>query len=94
MAAKNYLAFDLGAESGRAVLATLQDGKVALAEKHRFANPWHGRPARVGDVERKWRLISRCSLGLHTARMGGTPMPHTSRRPVRVANARRSSQVL
>jgi rhamnulokinase len=39
MAAKNYLAFDLGAESGRAVLATLQDGKLTLAEKHRFANP-------------------------------------------------------
>jgi len=33
------LAFDLGAESGRAVLGTLRDGKLSLEEKHRFANP-------------------------------------------------------
>lgn len=31
-----FLAFDLGAESGRAVLATLADGKIALEEIHRF----------------------------------------------------------
>ncbi|HSU67650.1 MAG TPA: FGGY-family carbohydrate kinase [Tepidisphaeraceae bacterium] len=39
MAARNYLAFDLGAESGRAVLGTLEGGRLALAEKHRFLNP-------------------------------------------------------
>jgi rhamnulokinase len=39
MQAHHYLAFDLGAESGRAVLGTLADGKLALEEKHRFANP-------------------------------------------------------
>ncbi len=33
-----FLAFDLGAESGRAMLATLGDGKVVLHECHRFAN--------------------------------------------------------
>ncbi len=31
-----FLAFDLGAESGRAVLGTLQDGKIGLEEIHRF----------------------------------------------------------
>ena len=39
MAARNYLAFDLGAESGRAVLGTLTDGRLNLEERHRFANP-------------------------------------------------------
>src|SRR2546423_766593 len=36
---KNFLAFDLGAESGRALLGTLDDGKLALTEMHRFSNP-------------------------------------------------------
>src|SRR5438309_2289603 len=36
---KSSLAFDLGAESGRAVLGTLDSGKLTLAEKHRFLNP-------------------------------------------------------
>lgn len=39
MAAKNYVALDLGAESGRAVLGTLADGRLTLDERHRFANP-------------------------------------------------------
>jgi rhamnulokinase len=39
MAAKNFLAFDMGAESGRAVLGTLDNGKLTLDVKHRFANP-------------------------------------------------------
>jgi rhamnulokinase len=39
MPARNYLAFDLGAESGRAVVGTLEDGRLELEEKHRFANP-------------------------------------------------------
>jgi rhamnulokinase len=33
-----YLAFDLGAESGRAMLGTLDGGKLELTELHRFAN--------------------------------------------------------
>jgi len=32
------LAFDIGAESGRAVLGTIGDGRVALREVHRFPN--------------------------------------------------------
>ena len=39
MAARNFLAFDLGAESGRAVLGTLEGDRLALAERHRFGNP-------------------------------------------------------
>lgn len=39
MAARNFIAFDLGAESGRALLGTLEDGKLTLEEKHRFPNP-------------------------------------------------------
>jgi rhamnulokinase len=35
---KHYLAFDLGAESGRAMLGTIADGRLALEELHRFLN--------------------------------------------------------
>jgi len=34
----NYLALDLGAESGRAIVGTLADGKLAITETHRFVN--------------------------------------------------------
>ena len=33
---KFYLALDLGAESGRAILGTLDKGKITLSEEHRF----------------------------------------------------------
>jgi sugar (pentulose or hexulose) kinase len=36
---RNFLAFDLGAESGRALLGTLDGRKLSLKEIHRFANP-------------------------------------------------------
>jgi rhamnulokinase len=36
---RRFLAFDFGAESGRAMLGTLTGGKLTLEEKHRFANP-------------------------------------------------------
>lgn len=35
---KRFLAFDFGAESGRALLGTISGGKVALDEMHRFPN--------------------------------------------------------
>ena len=38
MTKKAYLAFDLGAESGRAMMGVLEGGKLALHELHRFAN--------------------------------------------------------
>ncbi|HEY7116254.1 MAG TPA: rhamnulokinase family protein [Tepidisphaeraceae bacterium] len=39
MATRNLLAFDLGAESGRALLGRLDGRRLTLDEKHRFANP-------------------------------------------------------
>jgi rhamnulokinase len=39
MAAQHYVAFDFGAESGRAILATLERDRLKLEEKHRFPNP-------------------------------------------------------
>ncbi len=35
---RHYLALDLGAESGRAILAHLDGGRVQLTELHRFGN--------------------------------------------------------
>lgn len=35
---KNFLAFDFGAESGRAILGTLRDDRLILEELHRFPN--------------------------------------------------------
>lgn len=37
--ANRFLAFDLGAESGRAVVGTLDGHKLSLEERHRFSNP-------------------------------------------------------
>jgi len=34
----NFLAFDLGASSGRAILGILDNGKLELKEVHRFKN--------------------------------------------------------
>lgn len=41
----HYLALDLGAESGRAILGSLSAGKLALEELHRFSN----QPVRLPD---------------------------------------------
>lgn len=38
MSGKNFLAFDFGAESGRAILGSLSDKKIRLEEIHRFSN--------------------------------------------------------
>ena len=35
---KNYLAIDIGASSGRAIIGTVKDGKIALEEVFRFEN--------------------------------------------------------
>ena len=43
---QNYLAYDLGAESGRAVLGRLQRGKLSIEILHRFPN----KPRRIGDT--------------------------------------------
>ncbi len=38
MSGKKVLAFDFGASSGRAMLASFDDGKINLEEIHRFSN--------------------------------------------------------
>ena len=38
MSEKCFLAFDLGAESGRAIVGRLDGERIALEERHRFAN--------------------------------------------------------
>ena len=35
---KNYLAIDIGASSGRAILGSVKDGKISLEEVYRFEN--------------------------------------------------------
>lgn len=43
--ARNYLAIDLGAESGRTIVGSLDDDRLTLTETHRFANG----PVRLND---------------------------------------------
>jgi rhamnulokinase len=51
----DYLAFDLGAESGRAMLGRLRDGRLALEEIHRFPNqPLHENGSLRWDIRRLW----------------------------------------
>jgi rhamnulokinase len=57
-ATHNYLAIDLGAESGRTIVGSLDDGHISLTETHRFANG----PVRLPDglhwdVLRLWSEI-------------------------------------
>jgi rhamnulokinase len=62
---KHFLAIDLGAESGRAILGTLADGKLALEELHRFPNT----PVRVatGLYWDTFRLFHEIQQGLAVA---------------------------
>jgi rhamnulokinase len=54
----HYLAFDLGAESGRAMLGTLSGGKLELEELHRFPNtPVREDGAIYWDYDRLWSEI-------------------------------------
>ena len=52
MSVHHYIACDLGAESGRVMLGTLADGKLALEEIHRFTNG----PVRIQGTLR-WDLL-------------------------------------
>ncbi|MFZ0732771.1 MAG: rhamnulokinase family protein [Candidatus Sulfotelmatobacter sp.] len=69
---KTYLAFDLGAESGRAVLAHLRAGILTVEEVHRFPN----QPIRSGkslhwDVRRLWEEIRRALACLKQTEIAG-----------------------
>jgi len=66
-----FLAFDLGAESGRAVVGTLSEKKVETREVYRFANVL----ARIGghtywDVLRLWNDVKH-AIPLAQAELGG-----------------------
>jgi rhamnulokinase len=68
----SYLAFDLGAESGRAVLARLEGGLVRIDEIHRFANtPLAEAGTLRWDVPALWREMRHAlSLAEDTALSG------------------------
>ena len=64
------LAFDFGASSGRAIVATYENGKVTMEEVHRFSND----PVMVGgtfywDILRLFHEIkqgiSKCVAAVH-----------------------------
>jgi len=58
--AKSYLAFDIGAESGRAVVAHLPSGNLQIEEVRRFANEPIKSPGSLRwDVARLWLEIRR-----------------------------------
>ena len=69
---KPYLAFDFGAESGRAVLAHLHAGILTIDEVHRFANE----PVEYGgslhwDAPRLWLEVRKALAGLEQIELAG-----------------------
>jgi rhamnulokinase len=53
-----YLAFDLGASSGRAVLGVLSEGRLGLTEVHRFRTPLVERAGRLRwDLDSLWNEV-------------------------------------
>src|SRR5690606_34829040 len=67
----HYLAFDLGASSGRAILGTLDGGRMRLDELHRFATPLVERDGHLfWDLEAIWREL-RAGLRLALAAAPG-----------------------
>lgn len=69
---KPYLAFDLGAETGRAVLGRLQSGTLAMEEVHRFPNE----PVEYGgslhwDVARLWFEMRKALSKLESVELAG-----------------------
>jgi len=70
--AKPYLAFDFGAESGRAVLAHLQSGILTTEEVHRFPNePVEYGGALHWDVARLWFEVRKALAGLEGIELSG-----------------------
>jgi rhamnulokinase len=69
---KPYLAFDFGAESGRAVLAHLQSGILTTEEIHRFPNePVEYGGALHWDAPRLWFEMRRALRGLGEVELAG-----------------------
>jgi rhamnulokinase len=71
-AGKPYLAFDFGAESGRAVLARLHSGVLTTEEVHRFPNePVEYAGTLHWDVARLWLEIRRALSKLEEVELAG-----------------------
>lgn len=69
---KPYLAFDFGAESGRAVLAHLQSGILTTEEIHRFANePVEYCGSLHWDVARLWLEVRKALARLSEVELAG-----------------------
>jgi len=69
---KAYLAFDLGAESGRAVLAHLHSGVITIDEAHRFVNePVNYAGSLHWDVARLWLEMQRALANLEGIELEG-----------------------
>jgi len=69
---KNFLAFDLGASSGRAIIGTVDNGKLAMQEVHRFPNG----PVEI-DGSFYWdypRLCNELKTGLKNALQTGVKL--------------------
>jgi rhamnulokinase len=67
----HYLAIDLGAESGRVMLGTLEDGRIRLEELHRFANtPGNTHGALTWNIA---GLFEEVKSGLRKAAARGLP---------------------
>jgi rhamnulokinase len=69
---ETWLAFDLGAESGRAFLGSLRDGKLDIREIHRFANE----PVEYGgrmhwDAPRIWFEMRKALAATDVPRLAG-----------------------
>jgi rhamnulokinase len=65
-----YLAFDLGAESGRAVLGHLRSGILTAEEVHRFPNePIVQEDSLRWDVAKLWLEVRRALSALETAKL-------------------------
>jgi rhamnulokinase len=69
---KPYLAFDLGAESGRAVLARLRSGVITTEEVHRFANePVEHSGSLHWDTQRLWSEIRNALTRVQAIELAG-----------------------
>jgi rhamnulokinase len=69
---KPYLAFDLGAESGRAVLGRLHSGVITTEEVHRFANePVECAGSLHWDAPRLWLEVREALSRVGKVKLGG-----------------------
>lgn len=72
-ATQNFLAFDLGAESGRALLGAFDGNRLTLADVHRFPNIPVRLPTGLHwNVLQLWQEIKQ-GIALASKTLGGTP---------------------